>query len=247
MGEAKKTVLVTGASRGIGRSVAVMLACVGYDVGINYAGNVKEAEETKAEVEAAGGIGLLLAGDVSQSGDVSRIYEQFIAKFGHIDALVNNAGITRDGLLLRMKEMDWDAVLNVDLKSVFLMTQHAAKYMSKQRSGAIVNMASVVGITGNLGQANYSAAKAGVIGFTKTSAKELAMRGVRVNAVAPGCIDTAMTAVIPEKIKMEMVSHIPLKRMGTAEDVAKAVRFLVSDEAAYITGQILQVDGGMVM
>ena len=146
-----------------------------------------------------------------------------------------------------MKEMDWDAVLNVDLKSVFLMTQHAAKYMSKQRSGAIVNMASVVGITGNLGQANYSAAKAGVIGFTKTSAKELAMRGVRVNAVAPGCIDTAMTAVIPEKIKMEMVSHIPLKRMGTAEDVAKAVRFLVSDEAAYITGQILQVDGGMVM
>lgn len=244
----EKFALVTGASRGIGRITAIMLAQKGYTVAVNYlAGFEDEAEEVKGAIEAIGGHAITVVGDVSKAADVEAMIAAVKAEFGRIDLLVNNAGITRDGLLMRMKEIDWDLVLNIDLKSVFLTTKAIAPIMMKQRSGAIVNVASVVGITGNIGQINYSAAKAGVIGVTKTSAKELAGRGIRVNAVAPGFIQTSMTAVIPENIKEEMLRSVPLARMGQPEDVAKAICFLASDEAAYITGQVIKVDGGMVM
>ena len=242
-----KCALVTGASRGIGRAVALKLASEGAKVALNFAGNEAAANEVRQEIEAAGGQAILVKADVANEAAVQEMVQKTADAFGRIDILVNNAGITRDGLLARMKEEDWDAVLSTNLKGVFLTTKAVAKLMMKQRAGRIVNMASVVGVTGNAGQANYSAAKAGVIGFTKTIAKELASRGVTVNAVAPGFIDTDMTSVLSDKAKEAALSGIPLGRMGTPEDIADAVLFLVSDQASYITGQVLHVDGGMVM
>ncbi len=243
----EKTALVTGASRGIGKAIALALAAKGYAVALNYAGNQAAAEAVKAEIEANGGKAFTIQGDVSKAEDVDRIFKTVKEEFGGLDVLVNNAGITRDGLLIRMKEENWDAVLSTDLKSAFLTTKAAAQLMMRKKKGSIVNIASVVGIMGNAGQANYAAAKAGVIGLTKACAKELAPRNVRVNAVAPGFIATDMTDVIPEKNKEIMLQSIPLGRMGQAEDVASCVCFLASDDASYITGQVLKVDGGMVM
>lgn len=247
MENVEKAALVTGASRGIGRAVAIALAKKGYAVAVNYAGSQKAAEDVKAAIEAEGGRAIVIQGDVSKAEDVEKVFAAVKAEFGRLDVLVNNAGITRDSLLLRMKEENWDAVIDTDLKSGFLAIKAAAPIMMKQRKGTIINIASVVGITGNVGQINYSAAKAGVIGMTKTAAKELAARGIRVNAVAPGFIETSMTDVIPEKIREDMIHSVPLGRMGQAEDVANAVCFLASEEASYITGQVLKVDGGMVM
>ena len=242
-----KVAFVTGASRGIGRAIALTLAEAGADVAVNYAGNAAAAEEVAAEIRKMGRRALILQGDVSQTEAAAAMLDAVVAEFGRCDILVINAGITRDGLLMRMKEEDWDAVLNTNLKGVFNCTKAALKYMMKQRSGKIVNIASVVGIMGNAGQANYAAAKAGCIGFTKSVAKEVASRGITVNAVAPGLIATDMTSVLPDKVIEEMAAGIPLKRAGQPVDVAKAVLFLVSDDAAYITGQTLNVDGGMVM
>lgn len=243
----EKTALVTGASRGIGRAIALTLAAKGYAVALNYAGSQAAAEAVKGEIEAAGGKAFTIQGDVSKAEDVDRIFKTIKEEFGQLDVLVNNAGITRDGLLIRMKEESWDAVLSTDLKSDFLTIKAVAQMMMRKKKGSIINIASVVGIMGNIGQANYAAAKAGVIGLTKACAKELAARNIRVNAVAPGFIATDMTDAIPEKNKEAMLTAIPLGRMGLAEDVAKAVSFLASDDASYITGQVLKVDGGMVM
>lgn len=242
-----KTALVTGASRGIGRAIALRLAAEGASVAINYAGNTAKAEETKAAIEAVGGKAALFQADVSDSAQVERMVAAVTEMFGTIDILVNNAGITRDGLLMRMKEEDFDAVLDTNLKGIFHVTKAVSKLMMKKRAGRIVNMASVVGIMGNAGQTNYAAAKAGVIGFTKSAAREFAARGITVNAVAPGFIATDMTAAMPEKAKEATLAAIPLRRMGEPEDVANAVAFLVSDQASYITGQVVKVDGGMVM
>ncbi|MBQ1918603.1 3-oxoacyl-[acyl-carrier-protein] reductase [Schwartzia succinivorans] len=242
-----KCALVTGASRGIGRAIAVKLASEGAKVALNYAGNAAAAEEVKKEIEAAGGQAITVQADVSDPASVEAMIQTVVDAFGQIDILVNNAGITRDGLLLRMKDEDFDAVINTNLKGIFYTTKLVSKLMMKKRFGRIVNMASVVGLTGNAGQTNYAAAKAGVIGFSKSAAKELAARGITVNMVAPGFIETDMTAVIPEKAKEAMMGGIPLGRAGKPEDVANAVLFLVSDQAAYITGQVLKVDGGMVM
>lgn len=214
---------------------------------INYGHSSAAAEEVKNQIEQAGGQAVLMQGDVSSGDDVDRMFKDIKKTWGRLDVLVNNAGINRDTLLVRMKEDQWDAVLSTDLKSVFFTTKAAASLMMRQRSGSIINIASVVGITGNAGQANYAAAKAGVIGFTKSVAKELAARGIRVNAIAPGFIETDMTDAIPEKIREGMLETIPLRRGGKAEDVANAVAFLASDDAGYITGQVLKVDGGMVM
>lgn len=244
---AVKTALVTGASRGIGAAIAKKLAARGFMVIINYGNSSAAAEEVKNQIEQAGGQAVLMQGDVSSGDDVDRMFKDIKKTWGRLDVLVNNAGINRDTLLVRMKEDQWDAVLSTDLKSVFFTTKAAASLMMRQRSGSIINIASVVGITGNAGQANYAAAKAGVIGFTKSVAKELAARGIRVNAIAPGFIETDMTDAIPEKIREGMLETIPLRRGGKAEDVANAVAFLASDDAGYITGQVLKVDGGMVM
>ena len=242
-----KVALVTGGSRGIGRAIALKLAGEGAAVAINYAGNAKAAEEVKASIEAAGGKAMVVQADVSSAEAVDAMVEAVVNELGGIDILVNNAGITRDGLLMRMKEADWDAVINTNLKGVFYCTKAVSKLMMKKRSGRIVYMASVVGLTGNAGQANYAAAKSGVIGFSKSMAKELASRGITVNMVAPGYIETDMTAVLSDKVREAMISTVPLARAGQAEDVAGAVLFLVSDMASYITGQVINVDGGMVM
>ena len=242
-----KVALVTGASRGIGQAVAVELAKAGADVIVNYIGNEAVAQETVEKVEALGRKALKIKADVGNADEVQAMVDEAHAAFGHIDVLVNNAGITRDGLLIRMKDSDWDDVLNINLNGVYLVSKAVAKLMVKQRSGRIINMTSVSGVTGNVGQANYAAAKAGVIGFTKTCAKELAARGITVNAVAPGFIETAMTDVLPEKIKEGIAATVPLGRMGQPEEIAGVVTFLASDFARYITGQVLNVDGGMVM
>ncbi len=242
-----KIALVTGASRGIGRAVALTLAKEGAKVAINYAGNEKAAEDVKKAIEDMGGEAFVIGADVSKSEEAENLVAKTVEKFGGLDILVNNAGITRDGLLARMKDEDFDAVINTNLKGVFYTTRAATKIMMKARKGRVINMASVVGIIGNAGQANYSAAKAGVIGFTKTVAKELAGRGITANAVAPGFIETDMTAVLSDKAKEAMEANIPLKRGGKPEDVANAVLFLASDMASYITGQVINVDGGMVM
>lgn len=242
-----KTAIVTGGSRGIGRAIAVALAAEGAKVAVVYAGNAAAAEETLALIKEQGGNAVAMQCDVADDAAVSAMVSAVKDQFGSVDILVNNAGITRDGLLMRMKESDWQAVLDTNLTGVFHCTKAVAKLMMKQRSGAIVNITSVVGQTGNAGQANYAAAKAGMIGFTKSVAKELASRGIRVNAVAPGCIDTDMTAVLSDAVKDAMLSSIPLGRVAQPEEVAKAVVFLTSDNASYITGQVLNVDGGMVM
>ena len=242
-----KVALVTGASRGIGQATAIDLAKAGADVVVNFIGNEAVAQETVDAIEALGRKAIKIKADVGNAEDVQAMVDEAVAAFGHIDVLVNNAGITRDGLLIRMKDSDWDDVLNINLKGVYLVTKAVAKLMVKQRAGRIINMTSVSGVTGNVGQANYAAAKAGVIGFTKTCAKELASRGITVNAVAPGFIETAMTDVLPEKIKEGIAATVPFGRMGQPEEIASVVTFLASDFASYITGQVLNVDGGMVM
>lgn len=247
MGDFEKTALVTGASRGIGKAIALALAARGFAVAVNYAGSYDAAEAVKNEIERNGGHAFLVQGDVSKPEDVERIFKEIKDKFGTLDVLVNNAGINRDALLIRMSEEQWDDVIATDLKSDFLTTKAAALLMMKKRKGSIINISSVVGIMGNIGQANYAAAKAGVIGFTKASAKELAGRNIRVNVVAPGFIETAMTDGIPEKIREKMIASIPMGRMGQPEDIANAVCFLASDDSSYITGQVLVVDGGLVM
>ena len=242
-----KVALVTGGSRGIGRAIAVALALEGAKVAINFAGNEKAAEETKALVEQAGSEAILLKADVSDKDADAALIDTVIKTYGKIDILVNNAGITRDSLMLRMKEDDFDAVIDTNLRSVFYLTKAAAKSMMKKRTGRIINMSSVVGLTGNAGQVNYAAAKAGVLGITKSAAKELASRGITVNAVAPGFIETDMTDVLSDTVKESLLHEIPLKRMGEPKDVANAVLFLASDQSAYITGQVIHVDGGLVM
>ncbi|WP_018702427.1 3-oxoacyl-[acyl-carrier-protein] reductase [Anaeromusa acidaminophila] len=242
-----KVALITGASRGIGRATALELAKAGAKIVINYAGNAAAAQEVLKAIQEMGGQAIAVQANIAVAAEVDELIQKTVEAFGSIDILVNNAGITRDTLLMRMKEADWDAVLDTNLKGVFLCTKAVAKLMMKQRSGKIINMTSVVGLTGNAGQANYAAAKAGVVGFTKSMAKELGSRGITVNAVAPGYIATDMTEVLPDSVKEQMTSTIPLGRPGTPNDVAKAVLFLCSDAAAYITGQTLNVDGGMVM
>lgn len=247
METATEVALVTGASRGIGRAIALELGRRGYTVIVNYAGSKEAADAVKKEIEEAGGTAETWQCDVSKADAVDAMFKTIKEKYGTIDVLVNNAGITRDTLLLRMKEAQWDEVIETNLKSNYLTIKAAAAMMIRKKKGAIINIASVVGITGNIGQLNYAAAKAGVIGLTKTAAKELAGRGIRVNAVAPGFIKTDMTDQIPDAIKEDMLHSIPLGRIGEGTDIAKAVAFLASDEASYITGQVLKVDGGMVM
>lgn len=242
-----KGAVVTGGSRGIGRAVAEALAAEGATVAVIYAGNTKAAEDTVRTIEEAGGKAFAIQCDVADEAAVADMVKTVHEKLGTIDVFVNNAGITRDGLLMRMKREDWDAVLSTNLTGVYNCTKAVTKIMMKQRSGSVINMTSVVGETGNAGQANYAAAKAGVIGFTKSVAKELASRNIRVNAVAPGCIDTDMTAVLSDAVKEEMIKSIPLGRTAAPEEVAQAVVFLASQKAGYITGQTLNVDGGMVM
>ncbi|PSN14350.1 3-oxoacyl-[acyl-carrier-protein] reductase [filamentous cyanobacterium CCT1] len=238
--------VVTGASRGIGRAVAIALAAAGAQVVVNYARSSAAADEVVAEIAKGGGSAVAIQADVSQADQVDALIAGTLEKFGRVDILVNNAGITRDTLLLRMKPEDWQAVIDLNLTGVFLCTRAVAKIMLKQRSGRIINIASVAGQMGNPGQANYSAAKAGVIGFTKTVAKELASRGVTANAVAPGFIETDMTGDLGNT--EEILKFIPLGRFGQPEDIAGMVRFLAADPAAaYITGQVFNVDGGMVM
>ena len=242
-----KVALVTGGSRGIGRAIAIRLALEWAKVAVIFAGNQAAAEEVKSIIEKQGGTALLVQTDVSDSAAAAEMVMRVHSELGGLDILVNNAGITRDTLLLRMKDEDFDAVIATNLKGIYACTKAAAKFMTKQRSGRIVNLSSVVGEIGNVGQANYAAAKAGVIGFSKAAAKEFAPRGVTVNVVAPGFIDTDMTAVLKDEIRAKLITGIPLGALGTPEHVADAVLFLVSDAASYITGQTLNVDGGMVM
>lgn len=237
--------IVTGASRGIGKAVALALAAEGAKVVVNYASSSEAAEQVVAAITEAGGEALAFQADVSEFDQAETLIKDTLSKLGRIDILVNNAGITRDNLLLRMKPQEWQAVINLNLTGVFFCTKAASKVMLKQRSGRIINIASIAGQMGNPGQANYSAAKAGVIGFTKTAAKELASRGITVNAVAPGFIATDMTKELDSE---EILKYIPLNRYGKPEEVAGMVRFLAADHsAAYITGQVFNVDGGMVM
>ncbi|GAA0349751.1 3-oxoacyl-[acyl-carrier-protein] reductase [Bacillus horti] len=242
-----KVALVTGGARGIGRAISLELAKAGADVAINYGGSEAAAVELVKEIEALGQKALAIQANVAESESVQAMVKQVVEHFGQLDILVNNAGITRDNLLMRMKEEEWDDVINVNLKGVFNCIKAVTRQMMKQRSGRMINISSVVGVLGNPGQANYVAAKAGVIGLTKTTARELASRGITVNAIAPGFIETEMTAKLGEDIQEGILSQIPLARLGQAEEIAKAVRFLASDDAAYITGQTLHVDGGMAM
>ncbi len=240
-----KTAIVTGAARGIGKEIACSLAKEGANVVISDI-DLEHAEQTAAQIREMGRKTLVVKADVSMPEEATNIVEKTIDKLGSLDILVNNAGITRDNFILRMKNEDWDKVLAINLKGVFNCIKASAKIMLKQRKGRIVNMASIIGLIGNAGQANYAASKAGVIALTKSSAKEFGSRGITVNAIAPGFISTRMTEVLPEEIKQKMLSNIPLGRFGLPTDVANLVLFLVSDEANYITGQVINVDGGMV-
>ena len=242
-----KTALVTGASRGIGRAIALELAKKGAYVIVNYNGSKAAAEETAAAIEAAGGRAKIYQCNVSDYKACEKLISDIMEKCGKIDILVNNAGITRDNLLMRMSEEDFEEVLNTNLKGAFHTMRLVSRYMLKQRSGRIINMASVVGVAGNAGQVNYAASKAGVIGMTKSLARELAGRGITVNAVAPGFIDTDMTAAMQDSARAAVLASVPMARLGQAEEVARAVAFLAGDDAAYITGQVLAVDGGMAM
>lgn len=242
-----KVVLVTGGSRGIGKAIALAFAKEGYDIIINYQGNKLKAEETVMECIALGSAAVSIGADVTNVDQVVGMMEQVVSEFGRIDILVNNSGITKDNLVLRMTEESFHEVIDVNLNGSFHMIKQVSRYMLKQRSGSIINIASVIGLVGNVGQANYAASKAGLIGLTKSCAKEFASRGVRVNAIAPGFIQTEMTEQLNEKIKESILSNIPLRQFGNSEDVANLAIFLASDNSQYITGQVINVDGGMVM
>lgn len=245
-----KIALVTGGSQGIGKAVCLKLASLGADIAINYIdfGNNKEiAMETQKEIEALGVKAMIVGADVSSFEETEEMFKEVVKEFGRIDILVNNAGITKDNLMMRMKEVDFDAVINVNLKGTWNCMKHVTRIMMKQKYGKIISMASVVGVMGNAGQVNYSASKAGVIGMTMSLARELASRGINVNAVAPGFIQTDMTDVLSDDVKAELSKNIPLGTLGTVEDVANTVAFLASDESKYITGQVIHVDGGMAM
>ena len=242
-----KCALVTGGSRGIGRAVCLELARQGARVAVNYAGNAAAAQETVEACRALGAEAFAIQADVAGAAESEAMVKEVLARFGRLDILVNNAGVTRDGLMLTMKEADWDAVLDTNLKGAFHCMKAVYRPMMKQKYGRVVNLSSIVGVRGNAGQANYAASKAGLIGLTKSMAKELAARNVTVNAVAPGFIDTDMTAALPEKAREAMLASIPMGRLGQAEDVARAVAFFAGDESAYVTGQVLCVDGGMAV
>ncbi|OCL26054.1 3-oxoacyl-[acyl-carrier-protein] reductase [Orenia metallireducens] len=244
-----KVAVVTGSSRGIGKAIALKLAKEGATIVINYpfAGEAENAQEAVGEIEALGGKAIAIEADVTDMDQVKDMVKATTKELGSLDILINNAGITRDTVLMRMKESDWDAVLTVNLKGAFNATKAVTRTMMKQKSGRIINMSSVIGLVGNTGQANYAASKAGLIGFTKSVAKELATRGITVNAIAPGFIKTAMTDELPENVVEEMIAAIPMKEFGEVEDIANLVAFLASDEARYITGEVIRVDGGMVM
>ena len=243
----KNTIIVTGGSRGIGRSICIALAGPETTVYFNYASNLEAAAETEEMVKAAGGSAVGICADISMESAITAFFQRILSETGRIDVLVNNAGLTRDGLLVRMKELDWDTIMDVNLKGAFLCSKFAAKTMIKQHSGRIINITSVVGVTGNSGQANYCASKAGIIGFTKAIAKELASRNITVNAIAPGFIETDMTEALSEKNKGAMLEQIPLGRFGKPQDVTAVVVFLISEGASYITGQVIHVSGGMYM
>ena len=247
MSEPSKSAVITGATRGIGLAVARRLAADGFDLAINYRGDSEVADAAAEELSQTGRQIIVIPADISTADGAGQVIEQAIQEFGKVDALVNNAGITRDTLLMRMSEDDWDDVITTNLKGAFLCSKAAVRPMLRARAGRIVNMTSVVGLVGNAGQANYSAAKAGLVGLTKSLAKEIGSRGITVNAVAPGFIDTRLTEVIPEELKDLTLKNIPLGRFGQPEDVAGAVAFLVSPDAAYITGHVLTVDGGLFM
>jgi 3-oxoacyl-[acyl-carrier protein] reductase len=240
-----KVALVTGASRGIGAAIAMRLAADGAAVAVNFAGSIAAAHAVVESITSAGGRAVALQGDVGDAATAARLVDATIADLGGLDIIVNNAGITRDGLIMRMTDENWDDVVRTNLTGVFNVTRAAAKHLAKQRSGSIINITSVVGLVGNAGQVNYSAAKAGVIGLTKSVARELAGRGVRANAIAPGFIETDMTAGLPEAARESALGAIAMKRFGAPGDIAASVAFLASDDAAYITGQVLAVDGGM--
>ena len=247
MGLTGKTAVVTGGSRGIGRAICIELAKQGANVVVNYSGSEDKAKQDVSEIEELGAKAIAIQANVARSDEVDSMMKQAIEVFGTLDILVNNAGITRDNLLMRMKEQEWDDVVDTNLKGVFLCTKAVTRQMMKQRAGRIINISSIVGVAGNPGQANYVAAKAGVIGLTKTCAQELASRNILVNAIAPGFITTEMTDSLPEELKEAMLKQIPLAKLGQPEDVAKAVVFFASDHANYITGQTLHIDGGLVM
>ena len=240
-----KRALVTGASRGIGRAIALRLAAEGASVAVNYHSGENEAASVVSEITASGGSAIAFQASVASAEEANRLVDATVEALGGIDILVNNAGITRDNLLMRLSEDDWDAVLDTNLKGAFLCTKAAIRPMLRQRSGRIVNMSSIVAITGNPGQANYAAAKAGLIGFTKTIAREVASRGITVNALAPGFIETQMVEAIPEDLRKQILERIPLGQFGTPDDVARSVVFLASDDGAYITGQVIGIDGGL--
>lgn len=243
----KRVALVTGASRGIGREIALTLAREGAFVIINYNGSEDRAKEVEETIRKNGGEAVIWKCNVSSFQETEEMAKAVVKEYGHVDILVNNAGITRDNLIMKMSEADFDQVVETNLKGCFNTIRHLSRQMLKQRSGRIVNIASVSGVLGNAGQANYAASKAGIIGLTKTMARELASRGITVNAVAPGFIDTEMTAVLPDQVKSTVTEQIPLKKFGSVEDVAETVAFLASDKAKYITGQVICVDGGMAM
>ncbi|QIB26229.1 3-oxoacyl-[acyl-carrier-protein] reductase [Caloranaerobacter azorensis] len=242
-----KIALITGGSRGIGKAIALKLASLGANIVVNYTKSDAKAKEVIKLAEEMGVRAIAVKADVSNKDDVENFINKVLDEFGRIDILVNNAGITRDNLLMRMKEEEWDDVININLKGTFNVTKTAIRSMIKQKSGSIINIASVIGITGNQGQCNYAASKAGIIGFTKSIAKEVAKKKVRVNAVAPGFINTDMTDKLPDKVKEEYLTKIPLNRLGEPEDIANAVAFLASDLSSYITGQVLIVDGGLLI
>ena len=242
-----KCALITGATRGIGKQIAITLAKQGYNIALNYRKENEELENTKKEIEKIGVQVLAVKGDVANFENCENFVKQVIERFGQIDVLVNNAGITKDMLLMRMMKEDFEQVIDTNLVGTFNVTKNVVPYMMKARSGRIINISSVVGISGNTGQTNYSASKAGIIGFTKSLAKEIASRNILVNAVAPGFIETNMTDVLKDDVKQEIAKNIPLKRMGTTQDVANVVKFLASDDSSYITGQVINVDGGMLM
>lgn len=242
-----KVVLVTGAARGIGKEIAIQFARSGYDVSVNYRTKTDELDELKDEIEKNGVKCALVQGDVARFEEAESIVNETVEKLGKIDVLVNNAGITKDGLLMRMSKDDFEKVIDINLVGTFNVTRNVIPLMIKQKSGRIISISSVVGVAGNAGQTNYSASKAGIIGFTKSLAKEVASRNILVNAVAPGFIATDMTSVLSDAVKENINNQIPLRKMGTAEDVAKVVKFLASEDSSYITGQVINVDGGMIM